>query len=130
MKRSYKPLPKVEIISYGRYAGWNKDDRELPTLISLTDRIGAEAGMEFGMIVDIRKGKGRYIQYCIQHPPFNDSAGQVIPAFTGEYQIRTNPARFFLGDSIETPIEDKKGAWVFKIMMDDNLLAEKKIMIF
>jgi hypothetical protein len=130
VKRSHKPLPKVEIISYGRYAGWAKEEKELPALVSLTDRIRAEADIEFGLIVEIRQGKGRFIQYCIEHPPFRDPNGLVLPSFTGEYQIRTNPARFFLGDAIQAPVEDKKGDWILKIMMEDSLLAEKRIKIF
>lgn len=130
MKRSYKPLPKVEIISYGRYSGWDNDDKKLPALVSLTDRIRAEIDVEFGMIVEIRQGKGRYIEYCIEHPPFKDQDGQVVPSFAGEYQIRTNPGRFFLGDSLRYPVEDQKGNWVFKIMLEEKLLAQKRIKIY
>lgn len=130
MKRSHKPLPKVNIVSFGRYADWNKEDRDLPALINLTDRIRAESGMEFGMIIEIGQAKGRYIQYCIEHPPFRDKSGKTVPSFTGEYQIRSNPTRFFLGDVVEDPLEDKRGDWVFKILMDDRLLAEKRLSIF
>jgi hypothetical protein len=130
VKRSHKPLPKVDIISFGRYTGWNKEDKELPVLDLLTDRIEGEVDVEFGIIVEIRKGKGRYIQYQIEHPPFQNGSGQVVPVFSGEYQIRTNPARFFLGETIEAPLEDRKGEWIFKIMMDDRLLAEKKLRIW
>jgi len=130
VKRSHKPLPKVNIVSFGRYTAWNKEDRDLPVLIALTDRIRAEAGVEFGMILEIGQAKGRYLQYSIEHPPFRDPSGQVVPPFTGEYQIRSNPARFFLGDAVEDPVEDKKGDWFFKILMDDRLLAEKKLLIF
>lgn len=130
MKRSHKPLPIVNVVSFGCYSAWNKEDKDLPALISLTDRISAQNGVEFGMTVEISKAKGRYIQYSIEHPPFRDSSGQVAPTFTGEHQIRSNPARFFLGDAVEDPVEDKKGDWVFKILMDDRLLAEKRLIIF
>ncbi|MBS0000429.1 MAG: DUF3859 domain-containing protein [Cyclobacteriaceae bacterium] len=130
MKRSHKPLPRVEIISYGQYSGWNSHDKELPELVTLTDRVTATADVEFGLIVEIRQAKGRYIQYIIEHPPFRDENDVLIPPFTGEYQIRTNPARFFLGDSLGFPFEEKKGIWVFKILLDEKILAEKKLVIF
>jgi hypothetical protein len=129
MKRSYKPLPRVDIISYGRYAGWNSNDRELPELVELTDRVEAAIDVEFGMIVELRQAKGRYIRYLIEHPPFPDEAGNTVPAFSGEYQIRTNPARFFLGDAVVPPVEDKKGTWELKIFWEDHLLAGKRIEI-
>jgi hypothetical protein len=129
VKRSKKPLPGVEIISYGKYSGWVSENKELPELEQLTDRVKAGKDIEFGMIVEIRKAKGRYIHYCIEHPPFRDENNQVVPSFTGEYQIRTNPARFFLGDSINHPVEEKKGTWTLKIQMDDEILAQKRIEI-
>jgi hypothetical protein len=130
MKRSHKPLPKVEIISYGLYSGWNSRDRELPDLVSLTDRVEGKKDAEFGMMVEIRQAKGRYIRYVIEHLPFREKDGSLMPPFTGDYQIRTNPARFFLGDSVEDPVEEKKGIWEFRILYDDIILARKKIEVF
>lgn len=129
MKRSHKPLPKVEIISYGKYAGWNNSNKELPELVELTSRVKGEKDVEFGMIVELRQAKGRFIQYLIEHPPFPDVEGNPVPSFTGEYQIRTNPARFFLGDSVFPPVDNKKGIWELKIFWEDNLLASKRIEI-
>ena len=129
MKRSKKPLPKVNIISYGKYTRWDNTEKNLPALEFLTDKIKAELDLEFGLIVEIRQAKGRFINYLIDHPPFRNEKGELVPSFTGEYQIRTNPAKFFLGDSILFPIDDKKGKWTFKIKIDDKILAEKKIEI-
>ena len=130
MKRSHKPLPKVEIISYGEYSGWNSQDKKLPELKNLTDRVEGERDVEFGIIVEIRQAKGRYIQYVIEHPALRDQDGSLLPPFTGEYQIRTNPAKFFLGESVGSPVDEHKGIWEFKINYGDKILARKKIEIF
>ena len=127
MKRSKKNLPEVEIISYGRFTRWNSDDRELPELQELTNRIKAEIDVEFGMIIEIRQGKGRYLEYWIHHPPFKDINGIVVPSFEGEYQVKSNPFRFFLGDTIWEPVEDKRGTWEFIILIDKQTVARKKL---
>jgi hypothetical protein len=79
------------------------------------------------MIVEIRHGKGRYLEYVIHHPPFRDKDGNITPFFEGEYQIKTNPYRFFLGDTIWEPVEDKRGTWEFIIKIDQKMVASKKI---
>jgi len=127
LKRSKKNLPEVEIISYGRFTRWNSDDRELPELQELTNRIIAKIDVEFGMIIEIRHGKGRYLEYLIHHPPFKDIDGNVVPSFEGEYQVKSNPYRFFLGDSVWEPVEDKRGAWEFIIQIDKQTVARKKL---
>lgn len=127
MKRSKKPLPEVEIISYGEYTRWDSEDKSLPKLIELTERVKTEIGVEFGMIVEISHGKGRYLQYRIDHPPFRDEKGNVMPPFEGEYQVRTNPYRFFLGDTIWEPADNKKGIWTFSVYFDDTLVGEKSV---
>jgi hypothetical protein len=130
MKRSNKNLPDVEIISYGKYTRWNSKSRELPELEELTNEIKAELDVEFGMIVEIRHGKGRYLDYIIHHPPFKDKAGEIAPSFVGEYQIRSNPFQFFLGDNIWEPVNDKKGAWEFIIKIEGKVLVQKKLLLF
>lgn len=127
LKRSKKPLPEVEIISFGEYTRWNNEDKNLPKLIELTERVTADIGVEFGMIVEISHGKGRYLHYRIDHPPFKDEKGIVMSPFEGEYQLRANPYRFFLGDTIWAPVEDKKGTWTLSVYFDDTLMAEKSI---
>ena len=127
LKRSKKPLPEVEIISFGEYTRWDREDKSLPKLIELTEQVKTEIGVEFGMIVEISHGKGRYLQYRIDHPPFKDENGSVMPPFEGEYQVRTNPYRFFLGDTIWAPVADKKGTWSLSVFFDDTLMAEKSI---
>lgn len=129
MKRSHKKLPGVEVVSYGKYTGWNERSRELPELLELTHEVHAEIDVEFGLIIEIRNGKGRYIDYIIHHPPFKDKYGNITPSFEGEYHIRTNPYRFFLGDTVWEPIEDKKGNWEFIILIDQQIVVRKKIIL-
>jgi hypothetical protein len=127
MKRSNKPIPEVDIISYGRYARWNDDSRTLPQLEELTYEIVAEIDVEFGMIIEIRHGKGRYLEYVINHPSIRDKNGNIAPSYEGEYQIKANPYRFFLGDTIWEPVDDKRGIWEFIIKIDDQQVASKKL---
>jgi len=127
MKRSNKPLPKVDIISYGRYSRWNDDSRTFPELEELTSEIVTGLDVEFGMVIEIQHGKGRYLEYTIHHPPFRDQSGNITPSFKGEYQIKANPYRFFLGDTIWEPVEDKRGIWEFIIKIDQKQVASKKL---
>jgi hypothetical protein len=127
MKRSKKSLPKVDIISYGKYTRWNDDSRNLPELEELTHEVVAEIDIEFGMIIEIGQCKGRYLEFIIHHPPFKDKYGNVSPSFEGEYQIKANPYRFFLGDTVWEPVEDKKGTWEFIIKIDQEVVAQKRL---
>ena len=127
MKRSRKPLPKTEIVSYGRYTQWDRQSKKLPELVDLTTEVQAEVGVEFGMIVEIFQAKGRYLDFMIEHPPFPDEHNEVSPPFEGTYHIRNNPYAFFLGDTIWEPVEDKRGPWTMSVFMDGKLLAKKTI---
>ncbi len=129
MKRSKKPLPRVEIVSYGRYTKWDRDSKKLPELVELTKEVKAEIGVEFGMIVAIFQAKGRFLDFRIDHPPFTDQNGEVEPSFEGNYQIRQNPYVFFLGDTIWEPIEDKRGPWTMTVFIDDQEVASKTILL-
>jgi hypothetical protein len=129
LKRSKKPLPKVEIVSYGRYTNWDRDSKKLPELIDLTTEVKAEIGVEFGMVVEIFQAKGRVLDFVIDHPPFYDENGDVAAPFEGSYQIRNNPYAFFLGDTIWEPVEDKRGPWTMTVLMDGKELASKTILL-
>jgi hypothetical protein len=127
LKRSNKPTPEVEILSYGLYSGWDKTGKSLPKLVKMTESIEAALDIEFGMIVEIIKGKGRFLTYRIDHPPFTDANGNVEPPFIGEYQVRANPYRFFLGDTIWAPVEDKRGEWTLSVYFEDEMVAQKTL---
>lgn len=129
MKKSNKPVPEVEIINYGRYKQWDRNSRDLPEFLELSEEIKAELDVEFGMIVEIRKGRGRYLDFRIDHPSFTDPEGNVEPPFEGSFRVKQNPYRFFLGDTIWEPIGDKKGEWVLTILFNDEVLAQKRLML-
>jgi hypothetical protein len=127
MKKAKKPLPSVEIISYGEYSAWDRESKNLPQLVQLTNTVEASIGVEFGMVVEIKQGKGRVLEFVIHHPPFTDGSGDIAPPFEGTYQVKSNPFRFFLGDTIWAPVEDKKGDWTMEVAFDGHLLASKTI---
>jgi hypothetical protein len=129
LKRSKKPLPKVEIVSYGKYTQWDRSSKKLPELMELTTTVEAEVGVEFGMIVEIFQAKGRFLDFRIDHPPFKDKNGDIEPAFEGTYQIRSNPYAFFLGDTIWEPVDDKRGSWTMTVLMDGHTMASKTIFL-
>ena len=125
MKRSHKKL-KAEIESYGLYSKWDRESRELPKIIEFTTHIEGKADNEFGMVLRILKGKGASIKYCIKHPPFKDNEGNIEPDFTGEYLVTSNDYRFYIGDCIWEPVEDKKGIWEILVYYIDEIVASKK----
>lgn len=127
MKRSKKPLPEVEIISYGQYTRWDRNSRELPELVELRSEIPADIDVEFGMVLEIRGAKGRYLTFRIDHPPFEDAGGNIAAPFEGTYQVKSSPFRFFLGDSIWAPADNKKGDWKLSVFFDGELVASKTL---
>ncbi|MGF1637642.1 MAG: DUF3859 domain-containing protein [Cyclobacteriaceae bacterium] len=130
MKKTKKTLPKVEIINYGLYETWDREDKALPGFLELTDRVKAIIGVEFGMIVKIWQAKGRYIDYRIDHPPFVDESGNIEPPFEGQYRVRSSDFEFFIGDTIWEPVEDKRGEWKMSVFLDGTLLATKSILLY
>lgn len=129
MKKSNKPTPEIEIINYGRYSRWERDSKTLPEFIELTEKIEAKPDVEFGMIVEIRKARGRYLDFRIDHPPFKDSDGILEAPFEGAFRVKQNPYRFFLGDTVWEPIEDKKGEWTITIFYQGEALTSKSLLL-
>jgi hypothetical protein len=129
LKKSKKPLPRVEVVSYGRYTQWDRESRLLPELVELTHEVTAKVGVEFGMMVEIFQAKGRFLDFRIDHPPFKNDQGNQAPPFEGSYQIKTNPYVFFLGDTIWEPVADKRGAWTMTVLMDGQTLATTTILL-
>ena len=81
---------EVEIYSYGKYAEWDRKSKSIPKLLDIADVIKAETGTEFGYVLKIRKAKGKRIDFCIDHPPFKDEQGKIMPPFTGQVFINSN----------------------------------------
>lgn len=125
-KKNNRPI-EIELINFGIYQAWDKENSNLPRFIELTDSVPAELGVEFGMIVEIRKARGRYLDFEIDHPPFLGVDGTVEPPFTGTFRVKHNPFSFFLGDTIWEPVHDKKGDWRLSILLDETVLVTKTI---
>lgn len=121
--------PVVEIHSYGLYDGWNRESKELPSLVAITNEITAELDVEFGYILRIRNARNCKITFRIDHPAFNDSSGKPAPPFDGELYVKTNDYRFFLGDTIWSPVEDKRGEWRLITWLDDKKVADKTLLL-
>lgn len=124
-----KKKVSVEIYTYGEYTRWDKESNDLPSILNITDRIEAEPGTEFGYVLRILKGKGKKLEYRIEHPPFCDENGDLMPDFTGEVFVNSNQYNFFLGDSIWEPVDDKFGKWRFICYIDKRIVADKTLHI-
>lgn len=114
-----------EMASYGIYSGWDRESRELPTIVKHSHQIPARIGIEFGYILHIKGAKGKKIHFTIDHPPFPDSSGEIAPPFTGEVYVKSNNWHFFLGDTIWEPEWDKVGPWRLITRMENKLLADE-----
>jgi hypothetical protein len=90
----------VELYSYGEYAEWDRKSKAIPKLLHISNTIQATTGTEFGYVLRIKKAKGKRIDFRIDHPPFKDETGKVMPPFTGEVFINSNDYWFFLGDCV------------------------------
>ena len=120
-----KPQTRVDIFSYGIYRRWDPDARELPELKQATTTVPAVPGTEFGFILEFYGARGDWIEFVIDHPPFTDDNGNVLPPFTGHERVRTNEYRFFLGDAVWEPVVDKLGAWRLSCSLQGEEVAVK-----
>lgn len=122
-----KKKPEVTMHSYGLYDGWDRDSKDLPNLVKITTEIETELDIEFGYILRIQHARNSKITFRIEHPPFKDSSGKVAAPFDGELYVKTNDFRFFLGDTIWAPVEDKKGTWRLITWLDGQQVADKTL---
>jgi len=124
-----KPKITCEMISWGLYTPWDREDKALPEIKTFTTTVPAIPGIEFGYILQINKARGKRIHFTIEHPPFPDSTGQPTPDFTGLVYVRSNDWQFFLGDTVWEPVADKCGPWRLTVELDGQLMADKTFMI-
>jgi len=117
------------MLSWGLYTAWDREDKALPQIKDFTEEITATPGVEFGYILQIKKARGKQIQFTIEHPPFLDEEGHLTPAFTGDVYVRSNEWQFFLGDTVWEPVADKCGAWRLIIALDGENIADKTFTI-
>ncbi len=115
--------------SHGMYDGWNRESKELPGLLKITTQIEAALDVEFGYILRIRNARNSRIVFRIEHPPFKRDDGALAPPFEGELYVKTNDFRFFLGDTIWAPVEDKRGAWRLLTWLDGEKVADKTLQL-
>ncbi len=111
-------------LNYGIYEHWDRDARELPKIREFTTKIPARLDIEFGFILNIKKGKGKLLSFCIDHPPFLDASGNPAAPFTGDEYIRTNDWNFYLGDTLWDPIEDKLGPWRMTVEIEGQIVGD------
>ncbi|MDF7822575.1 DUF3859 domain-containing protein [Pontiellaceae bacterium B12227] len=124
-----KKKPDITMHSHGLYDGWDRGSKELPTLVKITTEIETALDIEFGYILRIRNARNSKITFRIEHPPFKGSDGEIAPPFDGELYVKTNDFRFFLGDTIWAPVEDKRGAWRLMTWLDGVKVADKTLMM-
>ena len=115
--------------SHGLYDGWDRESKSLPTLLKITTEIKAELDAEFGYILRVRNARNSKITFRIEHPPFKNEFGEIAPPFDGELYVKTNDFRFFLGDTIWAPLEDKKGAWRLTTWLDGCKVGDKTLTV-
>ena len=119
--------PDVTMHSHGLYDGWDRNSKELPNLVKITTEIETRLDIEFGYILRVRNARNAKITFRIDHPPFKDDHGEVAAPFEGELYVKTNDFRFFLGDTIWAPVEDKKGEWRLITWLDGVKVADKTL---
>ena len=115
--------------SHGLYDGWDRESKELPKLVKITTEIETTLDIEFGYILRIQNARNSKITFRIEHPPFEDCSGDIAPPFEGELYVKTNDFRFFLGDTIWAPVENKRGAWRLITWLDGEKVADKTLMM-
>ena len=120
-----KPIFKIE--SYGTYDQWNRNSNDIPKIIKINETITLYPNVEFGLILSIKGGKGIKLDFRVIHPVFNDIEGNLADDFTGEHFVNSNDWKFFLGDTVWEPYENKKGLWQFIINYEGKAIAKKNI---
>ncbi|WP_440875785.1 DUF3859 domain-containing protein [Thalassotalea sp. PLHSN55] len=120
-----KVKPQFKLASYGIYTQWQNDAKELPQIKEYTLDIPAEVDIEFGLILNVKKGKGIKLDYCIYHPNIPDEDGNIMLPFTGDVYVKNSDWDFFLGDTIWAPVSNKTGAWRIVIEYQGKVVAEK-----
>lgn len=121
--------PTFKMYSFGEYSKWDRESKAIPKILNFSTEIKAKIGTEFGYVLHIKQGKGETITFKIEHPPFTDEKGVIMPPFTGEQFIRTNDFEFYLGDCIWEPLEDKLGNWELTTYYNEKVVAYKNFLL-
>lgn len=125
-----KRKPEFKLLSHGIYTRWDSDSKDLPRVTEFTTRVPAIVDIEFGFILHIKGAKNQLLDYCIFHPDILDADGNVRPPFDGSVYVKSNDWKFYLGDTIWMPIEDKLGDWRMTVEMDGQIIGEKTFELY
>ena len=117
--------PSFKMYSFGNYSYWDRESKAIPKILEFTTEMEATPGIEFGYVLYIKHGKGETVNFKIEHPPFTDENGNIMPPFTGEQFIRTNDFEFYIGDCIWEPVENKRGNWEITTFYKGKIIAQK-----
>ncbi len=120
-----KAKSTCKLLTYGIYNKWDKQDKNLPKLKEYTTLVPAIIDIEFGFVLQIEKAKGKKLSFCIDHPGIYDDKGRQRAPFTGDVYIKQNSWKFYLGDTIWAPINDKLGEWRMSVEVDGQEVACK-----
>ncbi len=115
--------------SFGIYERFDNDAKDLPRFQERTAKIPYREDIEFGYVLHITGGKGKKLTFQIDHPPFKNDSGQIAPSFTGEIYINSNDYKFYLGDRVWLPLEDKQGPWRLRTFCEKKTIADKTLTI-
>lgn len=120
-----KIKPEFTLVSYGIYSSWEEQSKDLPQILSFTTDVKAVLDVEFGYIINVKKGKGIKLNFFVYHPDIPDKNGAVMEPFTGDVYVKNNDWSFYLGDTIWEPIDNKLGNWRFVIEYNGKKIADK-----
>jgi len=120
-----KPVFKVD--SYGTYAPWDGQKGDVPKILKIGTKVLFHPEVEFGLVLNIKGGKGIKLDFRVIHPPFKGTDGKPAPDFVGEHYVNANTWQFFLGDTVWEPFEDKIGTWQFIISYEGQIIADKRL---
>ena len=120
-----KTSPIFSVVNYGIYEKWDQKRRGLPKIKQVTECVPAVIDIEFGLIINIKKGKGISIDWCIEHPHITDKKGRLMAPFEGKEIVRNNDWQFYLGDTIWAPEHDKVGDWRMYIQYNSEIVIDK-----
>jgi len=120
----------VSIIYSGIFSQWDNSSDELPRLLQATVHVPALIDTEFGFITCIKKAKNQILTYCIYHPDIPDDDGNIRPPFEGEVFIKENDWRFYLGDCIWAPVNNKLGNWRMTLTLNGKIIADKTFKVY
>ncbi|SET83819.1 DUF3859 domain-containing protein [Thalassotalea agarivorans] len=120
-----KQKPVFTLKTCGIHSSWDETSKNLPKIKAFTHEVPAKIDIEFGYILNVQKGKGIKLDYCIYHPDIPDDNGRVMAPFDGEVYVRNSDWDFYLGDTIWAPIENKIGPWRIVIKWQDRIVADE-----